>query len=141
MLASRMRQNHLVEDSACRHSRIIAAIREIPRGMVSTYGSVANAAGLTRGARQVGALLRHFSAGIPWHRVVGASGELKVRGNAAYEQRFQLEMEGVRFHGRRVDMQKFQFAFPSPRQPRLRERRRLHPPLSPKGKRTRKAEY
>jgi methylated-DNA-protein-cysteine methyltransferase-like protein len=35
---------------------------------------------------------------------VGAGGEIKLRGEAAEEQRLRLTMEGVKFRGRRVNM-------------------------------------
>ena len=89
---------------------IVAAIRRVPRGMVSTYGAVARAAGLARGARQVASTLRGALA-LPWHRIVGAGGEIKLRGESAMEQRFRLEAEGVMFRGRRVDMSKHEFRF------------------------------
>lgn len=92
-------------------TRILSAIRQIPRGRVSTYGAVARAAGFPGGARQVvGAL--HHSTGLAWHRVLGAGGEIKLRGEAAMEQRFRLESEGVRFRGKRVDMKQHEFRFP-----------------------------
>ena len=50
---------------------IIATIRKIPNGKVSTYGAVAKAAGFPRGARQVVAALRG-AVGLPWQRVLGA---------------------------------------------------------------------
>jgi methylated-DNA-protein-cysteine methyltransferase related protein len=90
--------------------RIEAAIRRIPRGKVSTYGAIARAAGLPGKARQVAqVLLRGF--GLPWQRVLGAGGEIKLRGDSALEQRFRLEAEGVRFRGRRVDMKSCEFKF------------------------------
>ena len=91
---------------------IIAAIRRVPQGMVCTYGGIARAAGLPRGARQVAATLSR-SLALPWHRIVGAGGEIKLRGEAAMEQRFRLEAEGVVFRGRRVDMSKHEYRFPS----------------------------
>lgn len=48
---------------------------------------------------------------MPWHRVVGAGGEIKVPGDYAMEQRFRLESEGVLFRGRRVDMKRFEYRF------------------------------
>ncbi|MGB6429912.1 MAG: MGMT family protein, partial [Candidatus Acidiferrales bacterium] len=41
--------------------------------------------------------------GIPWHRVVGASGRLLTREPVASLQRRLLESEGVRFIEGRVD--------------------------------------
>jgi methylated-DNA-protein-cysteine methyltransferase-like protein len=90
--------------------RIEAAIRRIPKGKVSTYGAVARVAGLPGAARQVAKVLqRGFE--LPWQRVLGAGGEIKLRGDSAIEQRLRLEAEGVRFRGRRVDMKLCEFKF------------------------------
>ncbi len=94
--------------------RILAAIRKIPRGKVSTYGAIARAAGFPGAARQVVRAL-HTSVGLPWHRVLGAGGEIKLRGDSGIEQRLRLEAEGVRFRGRKVDMAGHEFRFPSTR--------------------------
>ncbi len=95
-------------------NRILATIRQIPRGKVSTYGAVARAAGLPRGARQVARALRG-AIDVPWHRVLGAGGEIKLTGDYAFEQRFRLQAEGVRFRGRRVDMKRHEHSFGRPR--------------------------
>ena len=92
-------------------ARIRAAIRGIPRGRVSTYGAVARAAGFPGAARQVARAL-HSSIGLPWQRVLGSGGAIKLRGDSAMEQRFRLETEGVRFRGKRVDMKAHEFRFP-----------------------------
>jgi methylated-DNA-protein-cysteine methyltransferase-like protein len=78
-------------------------IRAIPRGKVLTYGGVAKAAGLPGLARMVARVLRR-GFGLPWQRVLGAGGEIKLRGDSAAEQRLRLQAEGVRFRGRKVDM-------------------------------------
>jgi methylated-DNA-protein-cysteine methyltransferase related protein len=91
--------------------RILAAIRTVPRGKVSTYGAIARAAGYPGAARQVAWTL-HRSFGLPWQRVVGAGGEIRLRGDSAIEQRLRLEAEGVAFRGRRVDMARHEFRFP-----------------------------
>src|SRR6202030_1027013 len=90
--------------------RIERAIRAIPRGKVSTYGGVAQAAGFPGAARQVAAILRR-GFGLPWQRVLGAGGAIKLTGDSAIEQRLRLETEGVRFRGRRVDMKACEFSF------------------------------
>jgi methylated-DNA-protein-cysteine methyltransferase-like protein len=92
-------------------ARIEATIRRIPRGKVSTYGAVAKAAGFPGAARQVVAALRG-AVGLPWQRVLGAGGAIKLRGDYAFEQRFRLEAEGVMFRGRRVDMKQHEYKFP-----------------------------
>ncbi|HEY7617448.1 MAG TPA: MGMT family protein [Terriglobales bacterium] len=89
---------------------IVSAIKKIPRGKVSTYGAVARAAGFPGAARQVVATLRG-SFGLSWHRVLGAGGQIKLRGDSAIEQRLRLESEGVVFRGRRVDMKRHEFRF------------------------------
>jgi methylated-DNA-protein-cysteine methyltransferase-like protein len=94
--------------------RIMAAIRSIPRGKVSTYGAVAKAAGFPGAARQVVAALRG-AVGLPWQRVLGAGGAIKLRGDYAFEQRFRLEAEGVTFRGRKVDMKLHEHKFPKAR--------------------------
>lgn len=90
--------------------RIERAIRAIPRGKVLTYGGVARAAGIPGAARQVAAVLRR-GFGLPWQRVLGAGGEIKLQGDSAVEQRLRLEAEGVRFRGKRVDMKACEFKF------------------------------
>jgi methylated-DNA-protein-cysteine methyltransferase-like protein len=86
-------------------------ILSIPAGKVSTYGGVAAAAGYPRYHRAVARLLRTDAVDqLPWHRVLGAGGEIKLRGAAASEQRARLELEGVQFDGQRVDMERFEFS-------------------------------
>jgi methylated-DNA-protein-cysteine methyltransferase-like protein len=91
-------------------ARIRAAIMRIPRGQVSSYGVVAAAAGLPRGARLVVRVLNQ-SHGLPWHRVVAAGGRIALPGEHGLDQRFRLEMEGVKFSGRKVRMAEFEFNF------------------------------
>ena len=87
-------------------------ILAIPAGKVSTYGAVAAAAGYPRYHRAVARLLRLDPVDqLPWHRVLGAGGEIKLRGAAAHEQRARLMLEGVAFNGKRVDMGRFAHAF------------------------------
>jgi methylated-DNA-protein-cysteine methyltransferase related protein len=83
--------------------RIEKVIRAIPRGKVLTYGGVAKVAGYAGLPRMVAHILRR-GFGLPWQRVIGAGGEIKLRGDSGAEQRFRLQSEGVRFRGRRVDM-------------------------------------
>jgi len=92
--------------------KIRETIMAIPRGKVSSYGAVASAAGLPRGARLVVRVLGQ-SHGLPWHRVVAAGGRIAIPGEGGLDQRFRLEMEGVRFSGRKVRMKEFEFKFPS----------------------------
>lgn len=108
-----------IDRSKTMREKIRAAIRAVPRSKVSTYGAVARAAGYPHGARQVIQTL-HRSFGLPWHRIVGAGGEIKLRGDSAVEQRLRLQAEGVRFLGRRVDMRRHEHKFE--KQPRRSSR-------------------
>ena len=82
-------------------------ILSIPPGKVSTYGAVAAAAGYPSYHRAVARLLRADPVDrLPWQRVVGAGGAIKLRGAAAREQRARLKLERVRFLGKRVDMER-----------------------------------
>ena len=87
-------------------------ILAIPAGRVSTYGKVAAAAGYSQFHRAVARLLRTDPPDrLPWHRVLGAGGEIKLPGEAAREQRARLKHEGVHFKGERVDMEQHEHLF------------------------------
>jgi methylated-DNA-protein-cysteine methyltransferase-like protein len=92
-------------------ARILAAVRKIPRGKVSSYGDIADVAGLPRRARLVGTVLRQSppSRNLPWFRVINASGRISFpAGSDAYNtQRSKLEAEGVVFISGRVDLKKY----------------------------------
>lgn len=92
-------------------ARIIAAVKKIPRGRVCPYGVVAEVAGLPRRARLVGTVLRQTPAskGLPWFRVINASGRISFpQGSDSYDrQRQQLEAEGIDFVGGRVDLDRY----------------------------------
>jgi methylated-DNA-protein-cysteine methyltransferase related protein len=77
---------------------VLARIRRIPAGFVTTYGDLAPGA-----PRYAGAVLSAcHDPTVPWQRVVRADGTL-AKGEA---QRRLLEAEGVQFRGQRVDMAK-----------------------------------
>jgi methylated-DNA-protein-cysteine methyltransferase-like protein len=91
-------------------ARVIRCIRALPSGTVSSYGAIAKAAAWPGAARQVVRILRQVP-GLPWHRVVGAGGAIKLPGEGAAEQKFRLRMVGVTFRGSRVDMKRHEFRF------------------------------
>lgn len=87
-------------------------IRSIPRGRVATYGQVAVAAGYPLYHRAVARLLRlNPPESLPWQRVLGAGGQIKLPGTAGREQKLRLKMEGVKFVGGKVDMGSHQYEF------------------------------
>lgn len=96
--------------AAERRVRIVSLIRRLPSGSVSSYGAIARAAGWPGAARQVVRILRQVQ-GLPWQRVVGSGGAIKLPGENGAEQKFRLRMEGVTFRGARVDMKRHEFRF------------------------------
>jgi methylated-DNA-protein-cysteine methyltransferase-like protein len=97
-----------------KQTRVLRCIRSLPPGKVSSYGAIARAAGWPGAARQVVRILRQ-AQGLPWHRVVGSGGAIKLPGENGAEQTFRLRMEGVTFRGARVDMAKHEYKFPKKR--------------------------
>jgi methylated-DNA-protein-cysteine methyltransferase-like protein len=71
---------------------VVAVLRRLARGEVVTYGEVAAEAGYPGRARAVGHILA-TTDGLPWWRVVNASGRL-VPGHEP-EQARRLRAEGV----------------------------------------------
>ena len=104
--------------------RIRAMILSIPRGHVSSYGAVARAAGIPRGARLVVRTLGQ-SHGLPWHRVVAAGGRIAIPGEGGLDQRFRLEMEGVKFSGRKVRMAEFEYKFSTKRAAKQKSKKKI----------------
>ena len=111
-LSTERAKRGLLRDALRRNEQRDMAFRRmilsIPPGRVSANGAVAAAAGYPQCHRAVARLLRTGPIDqLPWHRVVGVGGEIKLRGAAAHEQRARLKLEGVQFNGKRVDMEKF----------------------------------
>ena len=88
-------------------NEIYKFVRQIPRGSVITYGGVAKKIRLRGGARVVGYAMAACpnGSGIPWHRVIGAGGHLRLSEPLVSLQRKLLESEGVQFIGRRADIE------------------------------------
>ena len=85
------------------------AVRSVPVGKVSTYARVAEAAGYPLHHRSVAKLLRKDTlTSLPWQRVVGSRGELRLKGEFADEQRSRLRLEGVEVDSTGVDLARFQ---------------------------------
>ena len=91
--------------------RIAAVVAAIPPGRVATYGQVAAQAGNRRAARQVAWALRAYAGGgLPWHRVIGAGGVIRLPGEGLQRQRALLLAEGVAVDGDgRLDLAAYQW--------------------------------
>ena len=90
---------------------ILGVVGRIPRGKVATYGQVAEAAGFPGAARQVVWALR-TGKNVPWHRVLGAGGQIRLPGESGLEQRLRLRTEGAVFSGHKVDLEASGHRFP-----------------------------
>ncbi|HET7839742.1 MAG TPA: MGMT family protein, partial [Rectinemataceae bacterium] len=91
--------------------RILAAIRSIPKGRVTSYGLIARLAGMPNGARQVVRAL-HTSSGsqdLPWFRLLRKDGSIALPQGEGFElQKALLEAEGVKVgKGGKVDLASF----------------------------------
>jgi methylated-DNA-protein-cysteine methyltransferase-like protein len=86
------------------NEQVYELVKQVPSGLVTTYGAVARELGLPRAARQVGWAMAALRPGhdVPAHRVVNAEGALS--GGWAFGapevQRALLEEEGIRFDDR-----------------------------------------
>lgn len=85
-----------------------ALVAAIPSGRVSTYGDIAEAAGLSS-ARIVGWIMRTDSSDLPWHRVITASG--KPAAHLATRQLELLRAEGVLSDDGRVPLREVRHEF------------------------------
>ncbi len=79
---------------------VYAAARRIPRGRVMTYGQIATLLGSRLSPRAVGWAMHGCPRGVPWHRVVNASGGCSTERLSHLPpglQRALLRSEGVVF--------------------------------------------
>lgn len=95
---------------------IYKVVRRIPRGRVTTYGTVAKLAGIPGLARRVGYALHALpeGSGVPWHRVVNAQGRISLPPSdpGGSLQKVMLEKEGVVFgEGDRISFIRFGWPF------------------------------
>ena len=104
---------------------IYRQVKLIPRGRVITYGELARRVHLRGGARVAGYAMAACPSGhgIPWHRVLGSGGHIRLREPVAALQRKMLESEGVQFIGNRVDMKLHAWTKPRHNNPRSRAAR------------------
>jgi methylated-DNA-protein-cysteine methyltransferase-like protein len=73
--------------------RVRAVVLAIPPGETSTYGEVAERAGIPGRSRLVGRILAEDGHDVPWHRVLRANGTCAP--HIAGEQSARLRVEGI----------------------------------------------
>lgn len=85
---------------------VYQVVREIPRGRVTSYGTIAHYLGLKSGARMVGYAMNaaHTMADVPAQRVVNRQGLLTGKNHFETPTRMQelLESEGLKVENDRV---------------------------------------
>ena len=82
---------------------VLTAVESIPEGRVATYGDIAAYVG-HGGPRQVGAVMREYGGGVPWWRVIRASGI--PADEVGDEQLHRLRSDGVRVTDGKVDLRR-----------------------------------
>lgn len=79
--------------------RVIAIIKKVPYGRVTTYGTIATMANFPRGGRFVGGVL-HFNSekmDLPWYRIINRNGYISTNcpEHVKALQKALLEAEGI----------------------------------------------
>ena len=86
---------------------VLTLVEQIPRGRVTTYGTLAEAVG-SRGPRQVGAVMASHGAAVTWWRVVRADGSLPPSHDDEARAHYLEEGTPLRPSGR-MDMERAYF--------------------------------
>jgi len=86
------------------NEKVWALVARVPRGKVTTYGSVAEALG-TQAYRAVGNAMNRnpFAPAVPCHRVVGSDRTLTGFATGLPKKQRLLRAEGVTMTGKKVD--------------------------------------
>jgi methylated-DNA-protein-cysteine methyltransferase-like protein len=101
------------------YAQVYAVARRIPRGKVMTYGQIATLIENRLSARAVGWAMHGCPDGVPWQRVVNASGGCstdRLPDIPEGLQRSLLESEGVRFRNNgTLDLEQYRWTPPEHR--------------------------
>ncbi|HLR77136.1 MAG TPA: MGMT family protein [Balneolaceae bacterium] len=80
------------------YERVRDVVAQIPKGRVTTFGTIASYLGVASGARMVGYALQNSKEAIPAHRVLNRLGQLTGRAHFPDDtMRERLQQEGVEF--------------------------------------------
>jgi len=94
-------------------ARVYALVRTIPKGRVMTYGQIATLLESRLSPRAVGWAMHGCPSGVPWQRVVNASGGMstdRLPDVPPGLQRALLEAEGVAFRRNgTIDVERYRF--------------------------------
>ncbi|MBI1827948.1 MAG: MGMT family protein [Thaumarchaeota archaeon] len=87
--------------------KVYKKLLEVPPGMVTTYGELARAVGLTNGQRAIGRIMNKnpYPVIVPCHRVIKSTGKI---GGYAWGEKIKTNMlskEGVKIkNGKIIDL-------------------------------------
>lgn len=108
-------------DPVAYKNKVWKVVRQIPIGMVATYGQIAMLIPIPQGvdpkdylafgARWVGSAMAACPQDVPWHRVINSQGKISLASEAGgNEQRLRLEDEGIVFDEKgRVNLSKYRW--------------------------------
>ena len=104
--------------------RVYAVVRRIPKGRVMTYGQIATLIESRLSPRAVGWAMHRCPPGVPWQRVVNASGGTstdRLPDMPPGLQRAMLEAEGIAFRPNgTLDLESYRWVPPPSLVPRPR---------------------
>ena len=101
------------------NQKIYALLKKVPKGKVTTYKALAEAAG-TKAYRAVGQAMRKnpYSPEVPCHRVVssdgsigGFSGSINPKSKEVKRKIRMLRKEGVKIINNKINLEEFLFEF------------------------------
>jgi methylated-DNA-protein-cysteine methyltransferase related protein len=102
---------HSLKFNAQKSQQIWNTVCRVPYGKVSSYGFIADLAGLPGRARMVGSVMQQAPADmhVPWYRIIKSNGQLAFAAGSASAERQKglLQEEGVVVLNNRVDMKRF----------------------------------
>jgi methylated-DNA-[protein]-cysteine S-methyltransferase len=96
------------------NERCYEILKKVPRGKVTTYGSIARKL-KTKAYRAVGNAMNKNPHGfvgggnVPCHRVVGSNGDLTGFASGLKKKTELLKKEGVEVENGKVDLKRFEF--------------------------------
>lgn len=103
----------LPKDRSGAFEEVYALVKTIPSGRVMTYGQIATLLLNRLSPRAVGWAMHGCPQGVPWHRVVNATGGLsteRMPNIAPGLQRHLLEEEGIEFRtSGKLDLARYRF--------------------------------
>ena len=94
-------------------ARCVELLKVIPRGKVTTYASLARAAGNAKAVRAVGNAMHCNSDpdSFPCYKVVKSNGELGGYALGLDEKIKRLELDGIKIENGKIDLKKYEFIF------------------------------